>query len=86
MRSLCWRQQKKEGLHAAERLRHMVEWCKFPKEESQSAGKITVSIVVSGYPDDGESVEKLLEEADNALYRAKHEGRNKVVGAGANVK
>lgn len=77
---------KQEGLHVAERLRHMIEWCKFPKEEGQPAGKITVSMGVSGYPDDGDDIDKLLEEADGALYRAKREGRNRVVGSGEHVK
>ena len=73
---------KAEAVNVAERLRHMVEWCKFPKEVTQPAGKITISVGVSGYPEDGGSTETLIEAADAALYRAKKEGRNRVVAAG----
>ena len=66
----------------AERLKGMVDWCKFPNEESQPGGKVTVSIGVSCYPEDGTTVEELLQAADAALYRAKREGRNRVVAAG----
>ncbi len=75
---------KQEAVSVAERLRHMVEWCKFPKEENQPQGKITVSVGVSGYPEDGEDVETLLSSADVALYRAKKAGRNRVIAAGDN--
>ncbi len=75
---------KQEAVNVAERLRHMVEWCKFPKEETQPGGKITVSVGVSGYPDDGEDAETLIEAADAALYQAKNAGRNRVISAGDN--
>lgn len=39
----------------------------------------TVSIGVASWPDDGETAELLLERADQALYMAKREGRNRTV-------
>jgi len=39
--------------------------------------KVTMSIGVSVYPHDGESAEKLLKNADVAMYKAKFEGRNR---------
>ncbi|MEM8853931.1 MAG: diguanylate cyclase [Pseudomonadota bacterium] len=43
---------------------------------------ITVSAGVATFPADGEDVHRLLNAADEALYKAKHEGRDKVVVAG----
>ncbi|MCB1560630.1 MAG: sensor domain-containing diguanylate cyclase, partial [Xanthomonadales bacterium] len=44
---------------------------------------VTVSIGVSTFPDDGADTAALLRAADAALYRAKQQGRNRVVGAQA---
>lgn len=43
--------------------------------------KCTISIGVAAYPENETNVERLLKAADNALYRAKHEGRDRVVAA-----
>jgi diguanylate cyclase (GGDEF)-like protein len=40
---------------------------------------ITVSVGVSTYPEDGAAAEELIGRADAALYRAKAEGRDRVV-------
>ena len=53
------------------------------KLQISSQGKlidnITVSMGISVYPKHGTDAETLLKVADNALYRAKKEGRNRVV-------
>ncbi|MDA8422526.1 MAG: GGDEF domain-containing protein [Nitrospiraceae bacterium] len=72
---------KEQAVAVAERLKGMVDWCKFPKEQTQPNGKLTVSIGVSCFPDDGTTPEEILQAADEALYRAKKEGRNRVVAA-----
>jgi diguanylate cyclase len=38
--------------------------------------RITVSVGISLYPDDGEGAEALLSHADAAMYSAKKSGRN----------
>ena len=45
----------------------------------QPLGVITLSLGVAAFPDHGSNKESLLRIADAALYRAKKEGRNRVV-------
>jgi diguanylate cyclase (GGDEF)-like protein/PAS domain S-box-containing protein len=49
--------------------------------QGQSVGMITVSVGVAALPLHGTSLRELLEAADAALYRAKREGRDRVVAA-----
>jgi len=44
-------------------------------------GKLSVSIGVAQFPEDGDGPEALLARADAALYRAKREGRDRVLRA-----
>ncbi len=45
----------------------------------QALGKITLSIGVATFPQNGTTVEDLVEAADAALYQAKKQGRDRVV-------
>jgi diguanylate cyclase (GGDEF)-like protein/PAS domain S-box-containing protein len=49
--------------------------------QGQSLGMITVSVGVAVLPEHGTNPKELLEAADAALYRAKREGRDRVVVA-----
>ncbi|MGO8865460.1 MAG: diguanylate cyclase [Alphaproteobacteria bacterium] len=60
----------------AERIRGQVE--KTPVEVDGEAPKVTVSLGVAELAD-AEDEDKLLSRTDHALYRAKREGRNRVV-------
>jgi len=48
-------------------------------KEGFSNGRITLSAGVAQFPKDGETPESVLSSADAALYRAKGEGRDRVV-------
>ena len=64
---------------AADRLREIVEEEPFEGREKQPLGKITLSLGISSYPEQGSTMEELLDRADKALYSAKKAGRNKTV-------
>ncbi len=49
--------------------------------QGQSLGMVTVSVGVAVLPEQGTSPKELLEAADAALYRAKRDGRDRVVAA-----
>jgi diguanylate cyclase (GGDEF)-like protein len=70
--------EKKGGSAFAERIRRIVESYPFPYQETQPGGNLTISLGVALYPDDTESLERLVGIADEALYRAKQMGRNRV--------
>lgn len=61
----------------AERIRSAVEDLSF--EMPQGPFRVTLSIGVALYPQDGRQGPDLLARADKALYRAKQTGRNRVV-------
>jgi diguanylate cyclase (GGDEF)-like protein len=70
---------KKESLFVAERLRRSIESDIFPGETNLPLGRLTVSLGVAAYPEDGDAIHDLLHAADLALYRAKDLGRNRTV-------
>ncbi|TAN63484.1 diguanylate cyclase [bacterium] len=63
----------------AEGLRTEIESIRFPGAETQPLGKITLSLGVASCIDGmTENIDMLIKNADDALYRAKEEGRNRV--------
>jgi diguanylate cyclase (GGDEF)-like protein len=69
---------REEAIACAEEIRKRVEQQPFTGRETQPGGRITVSVGVSCYPDDGREPEALIGRADYALYQAKRKGRNTV--------
>jgi diguanylate cyclase len=65
------------ALDIGERVRKAVESHLFILPDGKKIN-ITVSIGVACYPDSAEDIYMIKKQADEALYRAKHEGRNRV--------
>ena len=70
-----------QALEIAERIRRAVADRTFDVETSSEPIRATVSIGVAGYPKDGMDGNELIHQADLAVYRAKLQGRNRVLGA-----
>jgi diguanylate cyclase (GGDEF)-like protein/putative nucleotidyltransferase with HDIG domain len=69
------------ALEIAERIRRAVAEHPFEVETSSDPIRATVSLGVAGYPKDGADSNELIHQADLAVYRAKLQGRNRVLGA-----
>jgi diguanylate cyclase (GGDEF)-like protein len=70
-------QTRREGARVlAERVRAAVSEHGFPGDTHGK--RITTSMGIAQFPDDGETTRSLLEAADRALYAAKRTGRNRV--------
>src|SRR6267143_2882251 len=72
-----------QGLVAAERVRTAIEKYDFSAVRRESTEpprthKITISVGVASFPEDGQDPIQLDELADSALYGAKRNGRNQV--------
>ncbi len=63
----------------AERLRRAVGGKPFNAGEKANSLQITVSIGLAELESNAESLEEVVKRADDALYRAKREGRNRVI-------
>ncbi len=71
-----------EARKTAEKLRLKMEEHEIPFGSTQPNGKFTISIGYTTYPDIAKNISDLFNQADHALYTAKHRGRNRVVGYG----
>lgn len=63
------------ALQVADRIRELVAAADFP------GGKITLSVGLAEFPQHGPTAELVISSADEALYEAKRQGRNRVVRA-----
>ncbi|MEK7476540.1 MAG: sensor domain-containing diguanylate cyclase [Candidatus Coatesbacteria bacterium] len=70
-----------EALEIAERIREAIEAMRVDGLPSLKSPVVTVSIGLAVAPGDGRTVQALVRAADEALYRAKEQGRNRIVTA-----
>ena len=70
---------KEDAFVYAERLRENVANHPFPHREKQPLGCISISGGIASFPTDGDSIPKVINLVDKALYQAKSEGRNRIV-------
>ncbi|HWM13350.1 MAG TPA: diguanylate cyclase [Gaiellaceae bacterium] len=70
-----------QAVEIAERIRRAVADERFEVETSSEPIRATISMGVAGYPKDGSDPNELIHQADLAVYRAKLQGRNRVLGA-----
>jgi diguanylate cyclase (GGDEF)-like protein len=66
------------GIEVAERIRSRLENTPVGGNK-KTPHVITLSIGVAGFPENGKTPEDIIDAADQALYAAKREGRNRVV-------
>ncbi len=67
-----------QALVAAEKLLRAIE----DEQPAEWEARVTVSLGVSTCPADGVSPADLISAADRRMYRAKHEGKNRVIAVG----
>jgi diguanylate cyclase (GGDEF)-like protein len=70
---------REEAMVVAERMRRAIRGTPVPV--ASGSINVTVSFGVSGFPQDGSSVDKLIAAADAALYQAKQSGRDRCISA-----
>lgn len=66
------------AVEVGERLRRAVSEYSFPCLELMPSGKVTISLGISCYPDDAADSAALIEMADQALYNAKRNAKDRV--------
>jgi diguanylate cyclase (GGDEF)-like protein len=70
---------KEEAFIYAERLRDKISQYPFQYREKQPLGFVSISGGVATFPDDGDSINKVIQHADMSLYQAKSEGKNRIL-------
>ena len=70
-----------QAFEIADRIRRAVAQRPFDVETSSEPIRATISIGVAGFPRDGGDANELIHQADLAVYRAKLQGRNRVLDA-----
>jgi diguanylate cyclase (GGDEF)-like protein/putative nucleotidyltransferase with HDIG domain len=71
-----------DALEIAERIRRAVAERPFDIDTSGEPLRVTISMGIATFPKHGRDPNELVHHADLAVYRAKLQGRNRVLGAG----
>lgn len=71
---------KAAAMGVAEKLRDAIYSSCYRGGEEQPGGRLTVTIGVASYPEDGDELVKLINIADRCLYLGKARGKNNVTG------
>ena len=69
-----------QAFQVAENLRKIIEQHIFLNDKGEHI-TVTASMGVVSYPSDGDNYEALYKQVDMRLYKAKHNGRNQVIGS-----
>jgi diguanylate cyclase (GGDEF)-like protein/putative nucleotidyltransferase with HDIG domain len=72
-----------QAVEIAERIRRTLAARRFEVETSNDPIQATVSIGIASFPADGKGANELIHQADLTVYRAKLQGRNRVLAASA---
>jgi len=70
--------RKREAVNIANRIRVQIRDITFKDEHGRDLERITVSLGVASFPEDGADKNLLIDYVDKALYRAKAAGRDQV--------
>jgi diguanylate cyclase (GGDEF)-like protein len=72
------RRTGEQAMPVAERIRAAVDQIRAVAPGEGAALRVTVSVGLAVYPEQGADHHQVLEQADLALYQAKHQGKNRV--------
>jgi two-component system cell cycle response regulator len=67
----------------AERIRRRIAGAAFPIDQGRRTIEVTISVGIAGRLGTQDNASQMLKRADEALYRAKRDGRNRVVADAA---
>ncbi len=70
---------KEEAFEYADNFRTKVSQYPFQNAEKQPLGFVSISGGIASFPEDGDTIHKVIEMADVALYKAKSSGKNLIL-------